>query len=215
MILYFFVLLLSICLAFTPKPLKQISYSNVKKLFNNIYQNPNNHTIEHVIPQSKLLTMVLKTDMHNLLYYPSKLNIHRSNFKYISDLKIYENSKLLDDIGNELNERNNLIVPSKLSIKTSSKKIFYPPDIYKGQIARASMYFLSTYPDHKDIIFDQIIDPYTILTWHKLFPVTSFELFKNNIIYEYQLNNNVYILNPENLYKDMEYFLDKDLGSFI
>ena len=61
------------------------------------------------------------------------------------------------------------------SIKTSEKKIFLPPEKYRGSIARSSMYFLTTYTEFENLILDKVIDPYTLLTWHHMYPVTDFE----------------------------------------
>ncbi len=215
MILHIFLLFMLINIVSSLKPLTTISYNRVKKVFCDIYniKNPCNYSIEHVIPQSKFKeNKLLKTDMHNLLFYPNKLNLHRSNFKYISDPTIFESSKIFDEKGEDVLD---FIEKEKISIKTSNKKIFYPPDKYKGQIARACMYFLTTYPEYKDMIFKDVIDPYTILTWHKLFNVNNFEILKNEIIYDYQKNNNIYVLKPDELYSNMEILLNINLDLFI
>ena len=87
-------------------PTNYVSYSRVKKLFVDIYnidKKNTDFTIEHVVPQSRYKKdKNLKSDMHNLFYYPSKMNTHRSNYKYISDLKFYEKSVLIDDNGNRI-----------------------------------------------------------------------------------------------------------------
>ena len=40
------------------------------------------------------------------------------------------------------------------------------------------MYFLTSYPKYRDVILEDVIDPYTILTWHHQYPVSEFEKYK-------------------------------------
>jgi endonuclease I len=200
-------------------PTKYIPYSRVKKIFVDIYnidKETTDYNIEHVVPQSKFKKVKnLKSDMHNLFYYPSKMNTHRSNYKYISDLKFYEKSTLIDENGNRIKyeypidlEKNNIC------IKTANKQYFLPCEKYRGEIARASMYFLSTYPDYKNLILNDVIDPYTILTWHHQYPVSEFEKYKNSRIYDYQGNNNIFVSEPKLLKDYMEEILNTNLDFY-
>jgi endonuclease I len=199
-------------------PKKYIPYSRVKKIFLDIYdiQKNNEFTIEHVVPQSNFKkNKHLKSDMHNLFYYPTKLNTHRSNYKYISDFKFYEKSMLLDDKGNYIQYEYPIIFnKEKICIKTANKKLFLPCEKYRGEIARASMYFLTTYPSFKEIILNNVIDPYTIITWHHEYPVNDFELHKNEKILEQQGNQNIFVTNPNLLTKYMEEILDTNIFFF-
>ena len=198
-------------------PEKYMSYSLVKRLFPSIYsvKDDGNYSIEHVIPQSKYKknnNKLLKSDMHNLIYYPSRLNLHRSNYKYVADSNYYDNSLLIDEKGNEIfYESPKLILDDQLGIKTSNKKIFSPPYKYRGEIARASMYFLFTYDFLRNIIFEEVIDPYTILSWHHQYPVNDFEIYKNIIIKEHQGNDNIFVLQPKLVKDYMEEILKIDL----
>ena len=66
----------------------------------NMKDNYGNNTIEHVIPQSVYKkNKILSRDLHNIFPLPSKVNIHRSNYKYDSDPKYYPDSKLIDGTG--------------------------------------------------------------------------------------------------------------------
>tara|TARA_Y100000991_G_C21920068_1_gene326111 strand:- start:110 stop:799 length:690 start_codon:yes stop_codon:yes gene_type:complete len=196
-------------------PTNYIPYSRVKKIFLDIYgmQKNNNYTIEHVVPQSNFKKdKYLKSDMHNLFYYPTKLNTHRSNYKYISDFKFYEKSMLLDDKGNSIQYEYPIkLDKEKICIKTANKKLFLPCEKYRGEIARASMYFLACYPNFKDIILNNVIDPYTIITWHHEYPVNDFEIHKNEIIFDHQGNHNVFVKEPGLLKEYMEKILNIEL----
>ena len=151
--------------------------------------------------------------MHNIILYPEKMNIHRSNYKYISDFKIYPKSKLVDSNGDVI-EYLNPIKDKNICIKTASKKFFLPQEKYRGFISRSCMYMLATYPSYKDNILNDVISPYTILTWHHQYPVTEFEIYKNNRIFEYQNNKNEFICNPKLLVDVMEDILDMNIDIF-
>ncbi len=201
------------------KPSKYISYKNIRPFYFDFYKKfvdikEKEYSLEHVIPQSLYCNeKLLKRDLHNIILYPSKVNTHRSNYKYISDFKIFPNSKILDNMGNEI-EYTEPISDREIYIKTNGKKNFYPADKYRGLIARSSMYFANTYPDYQDTIFKKIIDPYTILMWHHEYPISNFELNKNKFIYELQGNKNLYISEPKLLVLDMENILGENLDVY-
>ena len=159
-------------------PINYLSFRKIKSFYKELYGGysfePN---LEHIIPQSKLkYDPILKRDMHNILIYPKMLNIHRSNYKYINDETIYDESIILDKLGNITNDEYN----SKInSIKTAPKKIFCPNEIYRGEISRSCMYFMYTYDKYGEMIINEVIDVNTLLLWNELYPVTDFDLFKN------------------------------------
>ena len=207
--LRFFLLLVS-CFSFDI-PKKYLQYKNIKFLYRNLYaKNSKKNSLEHIVPQSIFKKKYLNytRDMHNIILYPLKMNNHRSNYKYVSDLNFYFDSILLDKFGNKIsciNYQNELLYDD-ICIKTNSKKIFHPCDIYKGEIARASMYFVSTYPEFKNDVFSYVISPNDILNWHINFPVTKYEKEKNNIIFKLQGNKNIYISHPSLLNIDLYLF---------
>ena len=196
-------------------PNNYMSYKRVKAIIKEIYNtNSKKYNLEHIVPQSIFKgNKSLKSDMHNIILYPEKMNLHRSNFEYISDFKLYPNSKLIDNNGEVMN----YIEPIKdnnICIKTASKRFFLPQKKYRGFISRSCMYVLTSYPLYKDHIFDNVINPYTLLTWHHQYPVTEFERYKNNKIYEYQKNKNEFICDPKLLVEIMEDILDIDISIF-
>ena len=195
-------------------PKKYIGHKNIRNIFREINKETPEYTLEHVIPQSVFKEdKNLKKDMHNLIWYPSKMNSHRSNYQYISDFIFDENTTLLDREGNKISY-NSPIDDIDICIKKSKKKLFVPSRLYRGEISRASMYFLTTYPNYKDIIFDNVIDPYTILTWHHQYPVTENEMNKELIVKSYQGNDNDFIKNPAIMVPIMEDILGKKLDFF-
>ena len=204
-----FFLFLTSCLSFNI-PNKFIQYKNIKFFYENLYNlgKSNKYSLEHIVPQSIFKKKYLNytRDMHNIIVYPLKLNNHRSNYKYVNDLNFYCDSILLNKFGQKIyySDYKNEILYDDVCIKTNSKKTFHPCDMYKGQIARATMYFATTYPEFKNDVFDLVIDPNDIINWHYDFPVTKFEKEKNDIIKKLQGNNNIYISHPSLLSIDLE-----------
>ena len=201
------------------RPSYYLQYNKIRNLYYEIHElkddpNRDSYNLEHVVPQSlfKKNSSLIKKDMHNIILYPEKLNLHRSNYKFTPNPNIFPTSKLLDEMGKEKVYQTKLV--NDYGIKTSKFRMFHPPDKFKGIIARSSMYFISAYPEFKDDILERIIDPYTLLNWHCQHPVSKFEVKKNLEIFKIQQNSNIYITNPEVLVINMEEILGESLDIF-
>ena len=218
-VMIFLILSYNVIDAMNLKPTNYVKYKSIRNLFFNFYKNyvnieQSDHSLEHVVPQSLYKNeSILKRDLHNIILYPNKINLHRSNYKYISDLKIYPESKILDNIGNEI-KYIEPILDNDIYIKTNGQKSFYPACKYRGLIARSSMYFANVYPEYQEQIFKNVIDPYTLLMWHHEYPISKFELNKNKFTYELQGNQNFYIIEPKLLVSDMENILGENLNIY-
>lgn len=210
---------LVLCLFLKPNiPNRYISYKNIRPLLNTIYnvsiENHKLYSIEHIVPKSIFKdNQKLKNDIHNLILYPCNVNMHRSNYKYVSDFKLYDKSYILDHSGNKIDYRKPM-EDLDIYIKTNERHLFLPRKQYRGEISRACMYFINTYPNYKDVILNKVIDPYTLLTWHHEYPVQYYEKEKNNVVNTLQENRNIYVSYPELLVLDMELLLNKDLSIF-
>jgi len=143
----------------------------------NIYTKYNDLTAEHIFPQSftKYYSKANK-DMHNIYLTNYYTNNLRSNYKFAD----YVNT-------------NNTNI---------SKKIYVPCNYSRGIIARALVYMKYTYPL---LNLSSIIDYDIIILWNELYPPTELEFKKNNIIYNYQGNKNIFIED----YKKLKLFIDK------
>ena len=69
-------------------------------------------------------------------------------------------------------------------------KFYVPCNYSRGIIARALVYMKYTYPL---LNLSSIIDYDLVILWNKLYPPDDYELKKNNIIYLYQGNKNIFI----------------------
>lgn len=197
-------------------PIRYLKYNNVKNELLNIYKvkKSNNYTLEHIVPQCLYKKEKnIKCDMHNLIFYPIKLNVHRSNYKYSIDRNVYQNSKILDFSGDVLNTSS--YINERYSIKTSNMKIFHPSEIYRGEISRSCMYFFLNYRNFREIIFKNVIDYNALIEWHEKYPVTDFELIKNEKIYQLQGNENIFVSNPEILVPVIEAIIKKKNYRFL
>ena len=83
-----------------------------------------------------------------------------------------------------------------------SKRIYIPCNYSRGIIARALVYMKYTYPL---LNLSKIIDYNIIILWNELYPPTEYEYKKNNIIFKYQGNKNIFIED----YKQLELFVNK------
>ena len=84
----------------------------------------------------------------------------------------------------------------------TSKNRYIPCNYSRGIIARALVYMKYTYPL---LNLSTIIDYDIIILWNKLYPPTDYEVEKNNIVYNYQGNKNIFIED----YKKLELFINK------
>ena len=83
-----------------------------------------------------------------------------------------------------------------------SKKIYIPSNYSRGIIARSLVYMKYTYPL---LNLSSVIDYNIIILWNKLYPPTDYEFKKNNIVFDYQGNKNIFIED----YKKLELFINE------
>lgn len=207
-LIYMYALFISYASAFNN--INYVPKYKMRQILFNIYniKEKGDNTLEHIIPQSTFKdNKNISKDLHNIMLYPSKVNSHRSNYKYISNPNFYEDSKLLCGEGNIIKYENS--VGNKYFIKSSKNKLFYPKEQYRGEISRAAMYFCYTYPNYKNEIFSKVIDPYTILTWHHEYPISNFEKYKSIEIEKIQGNKNLFVEDPKQAVIYMEEILNK------
>ena len=74
--------------------------------------------------------------------------------------------------------------------ENTSKKVYIPCNYSRGTIARSLAYMKYSYPL---LNLSNVIDKNIILAWNELYPPTELELKKNNIIFNYQGNKNIFI----------------------
>lgn len=136
--------------------------------------------VEHAWPQShfthKFPKNVQKTDLHILFPEISKVNSIRGNFPF-------------GDVETPMNE------PCKnvaMGISKEKEKVFEPIGEVKGDMARATFYYVTRY----NVNLDKNQEAY-LRFWHKADPVDQHELDRNEKIFEVQKIRNPYIDMPE------------------
>lgn len=192
---------------------KKLNYKNAKKILHNklndiiIYGNKtyigkkNDMNCEHIWCRTYFDNKEpMNSDLHIIYLSNSRLNSHRQSYKFdeinIESNKNYTklNNTLLDDYGNKI--YNIMGVDStKLCKKNTKKKIFEPPDISKGKIARSCAYFMLVYPEYLHYL-PKLIDINMLLKWNRNYIVDYKEIYKNEMIYMYQYNINPFIKYP-------------------
>ena len=149
------------------------------------------------------------SDFHSLLPSDVRGNQHaHSNYNFApptSGISEYNNDK-------------GTYVGRNGYIAGSDQKVFEPLDQYKGDVARAMFYMVARYYEYIDVLHPKLSlvdgspaamvassqlpglagDLETLLAWHQLDPVDSYEIKRNNLIYfNYQENRNPFIDYPE------------------
>jgi hypothetical protein len=89
--------------------------------------------------------------------------------------------------------------------ETFNQKLYIPCNYSRGIIARSLAYMKYTYPL---LNLSNVIDSNIILAWNELYPPTELELKKNNIIFNYQGNKNIFIED----YKRLELFINNNFN---
>jgi endonuclease I len=74
--------------------------------------------------------------------------------------------------------------------KSAAQKFYVPCNYSRGTIARSLAYMKYSYPL---LNLSNVIDNDIIMAWNELYPPTELEHKKNNIIYKYQGNKNIFI----------------------
>jgi hypothetical protein len=188
------------------KPLKYYSIKTIKQYYyeNNIY-----YDLYNDLNSSKLNSFNLNS--YNL--YSSKLNSYtkyndltaehifpQSFTKHYSKAnKDMHNIYLTNYYTNNL--RSNYKFADNVNTNIS-KNIYIPCNYSRGIIARSLAYMKYTYPL---LNLSNVIDSNIILAWNELYPPTELEFKKNNIIFYYQGNKNIFIED----YKRLELFINK------
>lgn len=137
--------------------------------------NHNQMNAEHTWPQSKGATGVAKSDLHHLFPTVSKINSARSNYPFCNVVTVKW----------EMNG-------SKVGRDSKGTTCFEPPEIHKGNVARAMFYFSIRY--NKGIDADQ---EEVLRSWHRESPVDRAEEERHAGIVRHQQNENYFITNPE------------------
>lgn len=145
---------------------------------------PDNRVInvEHTWPQSRFTGRhsqeAQKSDLHHLFPTDSQLNAIRGNHPFGEVVKDSASLKCGQ---------------SRFGVSESIRgPTFEPPDVHKGHVARALLYFALRY--------DMSIEPNqeaNLKAWHKQYPVDAEELLRNDEIYKVQGNRNPFIDHPE------------------
>lgn len=148
-------------------------------------QIPDNTVVntEHTWPQSRFSNRhgkdVQKSDLHHLYPTDSQLNGIRGNHTFGEVVK--DTAQLKCDSGARFG-----------SDGKSRRDIFEPPQVHKGNVARALFYFSIRY----DLEIDSNEEAY-LRKWHREDPVDEEEIRRNEEIYKVQGNRNPFIDFPD------------------
>lgn len=136
---------------------------------------------EHTWPQSKGAVGAAKSDLHHLFPSDVKTNSRRSSYPFGVVKKIQ-----WSHAGN------------KLGNNPQGKKVFEPRNEVKGNIARAILYFYTTYGGRSSTSTANFrVEQETLKAWHIQDPVDAAEKARNEAIFKHQGNRNPFVDHPE------------------
>lgn len=155
---------------------------DIRKLEQEVQQGQSGTSVlncEHVVPQSWFHKKdPMKGDLHHLFACDPGCNSIRGNHPY-------------DDFLDYIPERLILGIKDGCGKNEGGK---FEPEYGKGIVARSTLYFLVRYPQ---TISHELVNISLLLEWHQRFPVSRYELHRNQAIQELQGNRNPFIDYPE------------------
>lgn len=137
----------------------------------------NTWTLEHVVPQSRIVSPGRKHDLHNLGGLHTMINSRRGN-KAFGDPIEFRDFK---------------------GCKIST--YLFSPVVGKGEVARKCAYMFEQYGEFIDI--PSVISEETMLEWNDMFPPSDDEKKKNELIYKVQGTFNKYIEDSSALHETL------------
>lgn len=152
---------------------------------------------EHLFPQGLFnKKRPMKTDIMHVFPSDGKVNGMRGSYPFGEVVEARWSSKNGSKLGNSKSPG-------------YSRTVFEPIDEFKGDIARAMLYFAVRYenqiPSFRDTPMtdgsrEQVYSTWflrVLLKWHKQDPVSEHERYRNNAACNYQKNRNPFIDHPE------------------
>ncbi|SFL86447.1 Endonuclease I [Gracilibacillus orientalis] len=145
-----------------------------------IIESENMYNCEHVVPQSWFdEDNPMRGDLHHLFTCEKDCNSTRSNYPYF-------------DFDNYTPEMEIKTIRTYCGKYEEEK---FEPESGKGEVARATLYFLIRYPEEVSQYNDHDIE--ILLDWHRTFQVSLYEKHRNKEIYIIQKNRNPLIDFPQ------------------
>lgn len=130
-------------------------------------------SLEHVVPQSRILAPGQKNDLHNLAGLHTRLNSRRGN-------------KAFGEPANFRQHQGCKISP-----------LLFCPVVGRGEVARKCAYMASQYGVSVDL--PRVISVDTMLEWNERYPPTDDEKRKNDLIYDVQGTYNQFVVDSSEL----------------
>ena len=153
------------------------------------YNGSSNPNTEHTYAQSWFNgtdTAKKKSDLHHLFITNSVVNSSRGNYPF-------------DVVANHNTANVYYSYTPRQSYRgnnAQNRMVFEPADEFKGNIARALLYFYTRY-NGESLIQQNVNMLPTLLIWHSFDPPDNAELTRNTGVYNYQNNRNPYVDHPE------------------
>lgn len=153
------------------------------------YNGSSNPNTEHTYAQSWFTSSEeskKKSDLHHLFITNSVVNSSRGNYPLTA----------VANHGSATVYYSSTPRQSYRGYSSTSHMVFEPADQFKGNIARALLYFNTRYSGQSLVQQNENMLP-VLLQWHIADPPDAAEVTRNNGVYNYQHNRNPYVDHPE------------------
>lgn len=148
------------------------------------------YNCEHVVPQSWFnKEQPMRGDLHHLFACEVRCNSFRSNHPYYDFPGFGSDTDVFEVIRDECGKRE--------MVESPINDTRFEPEINKGVVARAVLYYLVRYPGSITGEGYTIDDVPMLINWHRSDRVSLYELHRNQFIYRAQGNRNPFIDHPE------------------
>ncbi|MDY0151499.1 MAG: endonuclease [Candidatus Cloacimonas sp.] len=153
------------------------------------YNGSSDPNTEHTYAQSWFTgseTSKMKSDLHHLFVTNSVVNSSRGNYP-LTTVANHSSATVYYTSTPRQSYRGN---------SATGHMVFEPADQFKGNIARALLYFNTRYSGNSLVQQGEDMLP-VLLQWHIADPPDAAEITRNTGVYNYQHNRNPYIDHPE------------------
>ncbi|OCA82144.1 endonuclease I family protein [Pseudobacillus wudalianchiensis] len=156
-----------------------VNNDNIQEIMASL-ESENMYNCEHVVPQSWFgKRNPMKGDLHHLFTCEKECNSLRSNHPYY-------------DFADYSPKMETEVIKTQCGKYEEAK---FEPESGKGEVARATLYFLLRYPGEVSQYSNQDIE--LLLKWHNDYKVSIYEKHRNKAIFDIQKNRNPLIDFPQ------------------
>lgn len=146
-------------------------------------------TCEHIVPKSVIPKSSIHNNLHNLILLPKLLNNARSNYCYTNDQE-----KIIKKVSGCHGCKGTDCHIKGLLVTSTKEPSFNPPELWRGELARAVLYMTAKYPTYSQVIESKVLSRRTAYKWLLTYPPDWRHIEWDKLVYSVQGDHNIYTL---------------------